>query len=224
MVHNEDKVMPIDSVEGADELVSYYISTHVLKPNSSDQSSRMFVSWLKNQMTTRQWTTADLAREMDCPIELVRNILSGQVPTSQFDSGLVEMIAIATQYDESTLWMLLGREEVVPIDVELQNKSDEIRSNFDALVDEFINLTTQKHYTQSNRGLRQRYKDVLEKLEAIVAQQRRDLDLVERLKAHLQDPEPSLDDIIAQQYEQTEYTVEDIRRIVDTIDTIWKSG
>lgn len=140
-------------------------------------------------MKSRDLSIGELADLMLCEEELVAHLLTGKVPPELFDTGLIQQIARVTDYDVSVIARFIGKRGVVPTDKLLDSQENEIQVNFRRVLDEFVEILQKGHSTQLSKQQRDEYNKVIYKLEGIIARQKRDLDLVERLKQDLENLE-----------------------------------
>lgn len=203
----DNKIRPMDSLEGGDELLLQYAAIVGENPIGSEaRPTRLFANWLRHYMDTNNLSVYDVAAKMDCQEQLIAHILTGKMPVELFDSVLIEQFARLTRYDSSVIARFLGKTDIVPSNKLLDNHEQEIELNFRRILDEFVEIVTKGHSPQLSMQQREKYNKVIQTLESIIAKQKQDLDLVQRLKADLEN--------LRQPVRFIDINEEDVRRII----------
>jgi hypothetical protein len=182
---------------------------------------------VQDYLTLHNMTPDDLVERMDSDIEIVEAILDGIMPASFFDPDLIESLALALDYDAAVISLLAGHEISIDAPSTIRSREQEVDEYFNAVSEALFDaLDIRYQYTLAQDYDREHQYDlIIRELERIIAQQRRDLKLIKKLKAQLETAgEKLLNKPLTKPEEPTILMTNTLKRIVRQLKDDRQSG
>lgn len=189
-----NKIVSMDYVSDVDELMDYI--SPIAQQEKKHRPSLFLSRLIQKRMRENNWDDQRLANELYVDIEIAQLLKLGILPGDQYDNDLINSIARLLEYHPKNIAQMIGMGEKFSTDKmqeELDSKNQLARYFLDQL-GEVLFDTIEDRYSQKieeNERLRTKYDQVIQKLQRIVARQRKELKFVEELIASLESTDKS---------------------------------
>ncbi len=207
---NDKKLLGMDYVDGADQLIDRYLTTTRHEPKTAHR----LALWLQAECEEHGLTTNKLAAKMNVDVEMVELILEGKAYASAFDDDLIRALAQATGATVGLVAMLLGKPLQTDSKVAFDVKHQEARNNHDEVVSYFLDILANP---RSEKMLRDEdeFSTLIDRLQEIIVQQRRELQFLKDIKERLENPETAGDILAPVHPDGRAYSARDIKRMIE---------